>query len=73
MMQVNFGYIYGVGGVGCVSLWVVMTLMYDKGLDFWQVSVNRLQFVSACAVCSSSLPAIRVVSGTAGRVLMAQR
>ena len=35
--QVHFGYIYGVGLVGCGSLWLVMTLMSQKGLDIYQV------------------------------------
>jgi len=34
--KVHFGYIYGVGMVGCVSLWLVMTLMSERGIDIWQ-------------------------------------
>jgi len=36
--KVHFGYIYGVGGVGCTSLWMVLTLMSHRGLDFWQMT-----------------------------------
>ncbi|EKX38394.1 hypothetical protein GUITHDRAFT_77305 [Guillardia theta CCMP2712] len=36
--KVHFGYIYGVGLVGCGSLWLVMTLMSQKGLDIYQTS-----------------------------------
>ena len=35
--QVHFGYIYGIGLFGCCSLWLVMTLMCEKGVDIYQV------------------------------------
>eukprot|EP00802_Teleaulax_amphioxeia_P025749 Tamp_26661.p1 GENE.Tamp_26661~~Tamp_26661.p1 ORF type:complete len:198 (-),score=39.45 Tamp_26661:10-603(-) len=35
--KVHFGYIYGIGLFGCCSLWLVMTLMCEKGVDIYQV------------------------------------
>lgn len=35
--KVHFGYIYGVGVVGCMSIWLIMTLMSDRGIDVYQV------------------------------------
>jgi hypothetical protein len=36
--KVHFGYIYGVGLVGCITLWLVMTLMSEHGIDIYQTS-----------------------------------
>jgi len=36
--KVQFGYIYGVSMVGCFSLWLVMTLMSERGIDLWQTA-----------------------------------
>jgi len=36
--KVHFGYIYGMGLFGCGSLWLVMTLMSEKGVDIYQTS-----------------------------------
>lgn len=35
--QLNFGYIYGLFLVGCLSIWLVMTLMSKRGMDVYQV------------------------------------
>mmetsp|Transcript_60687 Transcript_60687/g.145041 ORF Transcript_60687/g.145041 Transcript_60687/m.145041 type:complete len:197 (-) Transcript_60687:65-655(-) len=36
--KVHFGYIYGVGLVGCIMVWLVMTLMSERGVDIYQTS-----------------------------------
>mmetsp|Transcript_45024 Transcript_45024/g.70590 ORF Transcript_45024/g.70590 Transcript_45024/m.70590 type:complete len:148 (-) Transcript_45024:110-553(-) len=36
--KVHFGYIYGVFMIGCFTLWMVMTLMSEKGIDIWQTA-----------------------------------
>uniref|UniRef100_A0A7S0W2L3 Protein YIPF n=1 Tax=Hemiselmis tepida TaxID=464990 RepID=A0A7S0W2L3_9CRYP len=36
--KLQFGSIYGLGVVGCTSLWLVMTLMSKRGIDIYQTA-----------------------------------
>eukprot|EP01113_Clastostelium_recurvatum_P019117 TRINITY_DN2254_c0_g1_i1.p1 TRINITY_DN2254_c0_g1~~TRINITY_DN2254_c0_g1_i1.p1 ORF type:complete len:259 (-),score=56.92 TRINITY_DN2254_c0_g1_i1:49-768(-) len=35
--KVQFGYIYGLGGVGCVAMYFILNLMSENGIDIYRV------------------------------------
>ena len=36
--KVHFGYIYGVAMLGCLSVYVIMNLMSNKGVDVYKTA-----------------------------------
>jgi len=66
--KLHFGYIYGFGLVGCVSLWLVLNLLSDRGIDVMRV-VSVLGYgllpMVALALCRCVLP----LNGLIGLVL----
>lgn len=36
--KMHFGYIYGVGSVGCCGLYVLLNLMHEQGVDIYRIA-----------------------------------
>jgi hypothetical protein len=53
--KVQFGYIYGFGLVGSVSIWFVLNLMSERGIDVYRV-------VSVLGYCLLPMVAIALLS-----------
>jgi len=44
--KVHFGYIYGIGTLGCLGIYVLMNLMSERGVDIYKTAISatcRLQ------------------------------
>eukprot|EP00026_Physarum_polycephalum_P017124 Phypoly_transcript_18231.p1 GENE.Phypoly_transcript_18231~~Phypoly_transcript_18231.p1 ORF type:complete len:223 (+),score=32.15 Phypoly_transcript_18231:53-721(+) len=35
--KIHFGYIYGMGGLGCVAMYIILNLMCEQGIDIYRV------------------------------------
>eukprot|EP00455_Lapot_gusevi_P026473 TRINITY_DN2792_c0_g1_i1.p1 TRINITY_DN2792_c0_g1~~TRINITY_DN2792_c0_g1_i1.p1 ORF type:complete len:182 (-),score=57.11 TRINITY_DN2792_c0_g1_i1:187-702(-) len=66
--KVHFGYIYGFGVFGCVSIWLVLNLMHETGIDMYRVC-SVLGYCLLPIVLLSSLNVLLNLKGQFGFVL----
>lgn len=64
--KVHFGYIYGFSIFGCVSLWTVLNLLHNSGLDIWKtcsvLGYSLLPVISLAAI--SIIISLKGILGT---------
>jgi len=63
--KVQFGYIFGVGCIGCISIWTVMNLMSKNGIDFAR-SVSVLGYCLLPMVILAGISVVWTLSGRLG-------
>eukprot|EP00128_Syssomonas_multiformis_P004897 Colp12_sorted_trinity150504_noHs@36115 len=63
--KVHFGYIYGVGLLGCVGMYAVLNLMCDNGITL-SISVSILGYCLLPMVILSSVSILLSLKGTFG-------
>ncbi|XP_078683520.1 protein YIPF5-like isoform X2 [Branchiostoma floridae x Branchiostoma belcheri] len=66
--KVHFGYIYGIGGIGCVSLWCLLNMMSLTGVSVWTVA-SILGYCLLPMVFLSGASIILSLQGVLGQIL----
>ncbi|CAH1267318.1 YIPF5 [Branchiostoma lanceolatum] len=66
--KVQFGYIYGIGGIGCVSLWCLLNMMSLTGVSVWTVA-SILGYCLLPMVFLSGTSIILSLQGVLGQIL----
>eukprot|EP01111_Echinosteliopsis_oligospora_P019813 TRINITY_DN977_c0_g2_i1.p1 TRINITY_DN977_c0_g2~~TRINITY_DN977_c0_g2_i1.p1 ORF type:complete len:251 (+),score=33.25 TRINITY_DN977_c0_g2_i1:56-754(+) len=65
--KVHFGYIYGMGAVGCVSMYLILNLMCEQGIDIYRV-ISVLGYCLLPMVLLAFLSLIIPLKGVAGLI-----
>ncbi|XP_078601525.1 protein YIPF5-like isoform X3 [Branchiostoma floridae x Branchiostoma japonicum] len=66
--KVHFGYIYGIGGIGCVSLWCLLNMMSLTGVSVWTVA-SILGYCLLPMVFLSGASIILSLQGVLGQIM----
>eukprot|EP01101_Sappina_pedata_P008783 TRINITY_DN4946_c0_g1_i1.p1 TRINITY_DN4946_c0_g1~~TRINITY_DN4946_c0_g1_i1.p1 ORF type:complete len:254 (-),score=68.10 TRINITY_DN4946_c0_g1_i1:85-846(-) len=66
--KMQFGYIFGVGIIGCISIWFVMNMMSESGIDFPR-SVAVLGYCLLPMVLLSGLSVFITLKGLFGMII----
>jgi len=66
--KIHFGYIYGVGAIGCVSIYLLLNLMSESDLDIYQ-TIGVLGYCLLPLVILSGLSIILPLNGKFGFVI----
>jgi len=67
--KVQFGYIYGLGLIGCVSMYFVLNLMSENGIDIYRV-VSVLGYCLLPMVILSFLSLVITLNGLVGYIII---
>jgi len=68
--KVHFGYIYGMGALGCIATYLVLNLMSEQGIDIYRV-ISVLGYCLLPMVLLGFLSLIVPLNGVTGFVLAA--
>jgi hypothetical protein len=66
--KIHFGYIYGVGVLGCLSMYTILNLMSENGIDIYQTT-SVLGYCLLPMVLLSSLAMLLNLSGFLGLII----
>lgn len=66
--KVHFGYVYGIALLGCVSMWAILNLMTDSGIDGYRTS-SVLGYCLLPMVLLSSVSMLLSLKGVIGIAL----
>ncbi|EAL65648.1 Yip1 domain-containing protein [Dictyostelium discoideum AX4] len=67
--KIQFGYIYGLGLIGCVSMYIVLNLMSEKGIDIYRV-ISVLGYCLLPMIFLSFTSLIININGMVGYILI---